>query len=151
MAIKFCLVPPTASPIGRKENIWKCICKQSHVDVQVSCWGWVWIALKLFLSLRLAFFCGSCALFMRSVSTDFSKSNFKIGSHNTIHTFKNYFVTVFLVFSNKWYPNRPCIMLIIRISFVYIFPRLGQLLCPRMWEILLGWFIYSKQTGLVNN
>ena len=32
------------------------------------------------------------------------------GSHGTIHTFKNYFVTVFLVFSfnkNKLYPNGP--------------------------------------------
>ena len=33
-------------------------------------------------------------------------SNFKIGSHDTIHTFKNYFTTVFSVFSNKQYPNR---------------------------------------------
>ena len=40
-------------------------------------------------------------------------SNFfiKIGSHITIHIFKNYFVTVFSVFSfqfqqNKFYPNR---------------------------------------------
>ena len=28
---------------------------------------------------------------------------FKIGSHDTIHTFKIYFVTVFSVFSNKQY------------------------------------------------
>ena len=34
----------------------------------------------------------------------------KNGSHGTIHTFKNYFVTVFLVFSfsnNKFNPNEP--------------------------------------------
>ena len=36
----------------------------------------------------------------------------KIGSHITIHIFKNYFATVFSVFSfqfqqNKFYPNRP--------------------------------------------
>ena len=36
----------------------------------------------------------------------------KNGSHSTIHTFKNYFATVFSVFSfqfqqNKFYPNRP--------------------------------------------
>ena len=37
----------------------------------------------------------------------FYKNNFKIGSHDTIHTFKNYFTTVFSVLSNKWYPNRP--------------------------------------------
>ena len=32
----------------------------------------------------------------------FNKNNFKFGFHNTIHTFKNYSVTVFSVFSNKW-------------------------------------------------
>ena len=36
----------------------------------------------------------------------------KNGSHSTIHTFKNYFTTVFSVLSfqfqqNKFYPNRP--------------------------------------------
>ena len=34
-------------------------------------------------------------------------------SHNTIHTFKNYFATVFSVFNfnkNKLYPNRPLII-----------------------------------------
>ena len=30
---------------------------------------------------------------------EFDKINFKTGSHDTIHTFKNYFATVFLVFS----------------------------------------------------
>ena len=69
--------------------------------------GWVWIALKLFLFLHLAFFYGSCTLFTRPANMDFNKSNFKTKSHGTIHTFKNYFATVFLVFSNKWYPNRP--------------------------------------------
>ena len=38
----------------------------------------------------------------------------KNGSHGTIHLFKNYFVTVFSVFSfqfqqNKFYPNRPLV------------------------------------------
>ena len=42
---------------------------------------------------------GFCALFMRPASTFFKKNNFKNGSHGTIHTFKNYFGTVFLVFS----------------------------------------------------
>ena len=52
------------------------------------------------------FFCGSRALFTGPISTNFSKFFFKIGSHSTINTFKNYFVTVFLVFNNKRYPNR---------------------------------------------
>ena len=39
----------------------------------------------------------------------------KNGSHSTIHTFKNYFATVFSVFSfqfqqNKFYPNTPIII-----------------------------------------
>ena len=37
----------------------------------------------------------------------FQKNNFKIGSHSTIHTFKNYFAIVFSIFNNKQYPNKP--------------------------------------------
>ena len=40
----------------------------------------------------------------------FSKNNFKIGFHGIIHTFKNYFATVFSILSfqqNKLYPNGP--------------------------------------------
>ena len=40
----------------------------------------------------------------------FIKKNIKNDSHGTIHTFKNYFTVVFLVFSfskNKLYPNGP--------------------------------------------
>ena len=67
----------------------------------------------MFLSLHCAFvlfFSRSCALFMGPASTFFSKNNFKIGSHGTIHIFKNYFVIVFSVFSNKRYPNKPYII-----------------------------------------
>ena len=53
------------------------------------------------------FLSGSRALFTRLASIFFNKNNFKIGSHDTIHTFKNYFVIVFSVFSNKRYPKRP--------------------------------------------
>ena len=54
-------------------------------------------------------FSGSRALFIRPASTFFHKNNFKIGSHSTIHTFKNYFATLFSDFSNKRYPNRPLV------------------------------------------
>ena len=52
-----------------------------------------------------------CVFFIRSralgsVSTEKYKFNFKTESHDTIHTFKNYFNTVFSVFSNKRYSNR---------------------------------------------
>ena len=54
-----------------------------------------------YLSACVWFFCGSHALFKGLASTDFNKFNFKTESHDTIHTFKNYFATVFSVFSNK--------------------------------------------------
>ena len=49
-------------------------------------------------------------LFMHCSSTVHVFKNIKNGSHDTIYTFKNYFATVFLVFSfrkNKLYPNGP--------------------------------------------
>ena len=67
---------------------------------------------EMIFQLHCAFFSGSRALFMESANTLFSKKKFKIKSHGTIHTFKNYFVTVFLVFSNKrcgrneFFPNQ---------------------------------------------
>ena len=53
-----------------------------------------------------------CALFMDPQITLFNNFFIKNGSHGTIYTFKNYFATVFSVFSfqfqqNKFYPNRP--------------------------------------------
>ena len=50
-------------------------------------------------NVRLHFFYRSHALFTRPLSTDFSKFFFKTGFYGTIHTFKNYFATVFLVFN----------------------------------------------------
>ena len=52
---------------------------------------------------------GSHVLFIEPTNTFFSKIFIKTGSHNTIHIFKNYFVTVFSVFSNKRYLNKPLI------------------------------------------
>ena len=48
---------------------------------------------------QYALFSGSRALFTRPTSTLFRKKNIKNESHGTIHTFKNYFVTVFSIFS----------------------------------------------------
>ena len=53
-----------------------------------------------------------CALFMEPQITLFNNFFIKNGSHGTIYAFKNYFVTVFSVFSfqfqqDKFYPNRP--------------------------------------------
>lgn len=47
------------------------------------------------------FFSRSHALFTGPTNTLFSKKNIKTESNDTIHIFKNYFVIVFLVFSNK--------------------------------------------------
>ena len=59
---------------------------------------------------------GFRALFTDPQIFFFNKTFIKNGSHGTIHTFKNYFTTVFLVFSfqfqqNKFYPNRPLVQL----------------------------------------
>ena len=56
----------------------------------------------------------TCALFMDLQIPLFSNFFIKNESHGTIHIFKNYFVTVFSVFSfqfqqNKFYSNRPVI------------------------------------------
>ena len=53
---------------------------------------------------------GSRALFTRPISTDFNKFFFKTKSHGIIHTFKNYFATIFSVFNNKWYPDRKSVV-----------------------------------------
>ena len=45
------------------------------------------------------FLVGFRVLFTRLASTEKYKSNYKIGFHNTIHTFKNYFAIIFLVFN----------------------------------------------------
>ena len=45
------------------------------------------------------FLCRSCALFMGPVSSDFKRKKIKTKSHSTTHTFKNYFATIFSVFS----------------------------------------------------
>ena len=37
---------------------------------------------------------------------EFNKIFIKTQSHGIIHTFKNYFTTIFSVFNNKQYPNR---------------------------------------------
>ena len=50
------------------------------------------------------------ALFITILSTVHVLKNIKNESHDTIHTFKNYFATVFLVFSfnnNKFNSNGP--------------------------------------------
>ena len=54
------------------------------------------VCVLLFLRLHLHF-PESRALFTGFASTEFDKCNFKIGFYNTIHTFKNYFVTAFLI------------------------------------------------------
>ena len=68
--------------------------------------GLHWNTMRLRLPAISVFFSGSRALFTGPAITFFSKNNFKTRSHSTIYTFKNYFATVFSVFSNKQYPNK---------------------------------------------
>ena len=65
-----------------------------------------------------------CALFMDPQIPLFSNFFIKNGSHGTIYTFKNYFATMFSVFSfqfqqNKFYPNRPLELLSKVITFFF--------------------------------
>ena len=68
------------------------------------------------------------ALFMRPTATLFREKNIKNGSYGTIHTFKNYFVTLFSVFSfqffnfskNKLYSNRPLVPWKFKLMIMYL-------------------------------
>ena len=62
---------------------------------------------------KKSIFCTVAILFIYCSNTVHALKNIKNGSHGTIHTFKNYFVTVLLVFSfsnNKFNPNGPLII-----------------------------------------
>ena len=77
----------------------------------IYCCTCFWIETKLlFTHTKLLFIhCSHTihALYMRSITTLFrKKKSIKNGSHGTTHTFKNYFATMFSVFSNKRYSNR---------------------------------------------
>ena len=52
---------------------------------------------------------GLTALFTDAQKSYKHRFQYKFGSHSIIHTFKNYFATVFSIFSNKQYPNRPLV------------------------------------------
>ena len=106
--------------------------KKYHTNTRVFYWSFKWgldphlllrftftfqpffffFSTRFFLrQLSLFMHCSSTvhALFMRPIAT-LLKKNIKNGSHGTIYTFKNYFATVFSVFSfskNNLYPNRP--------------------------------------------
>ena len=70
----------------------------------------VWIQNTFAFANGLRFLCGSHVLFAGPITTDFSKFFFKTGLHSTIHTFKNYFATMFSILNNKQYPNRPLVL-----------------------------------------
>ena len=55
--------------------------------------------LGLYSCVYVSFLWVQCTLFTGPTTTEFGKINFKIGSHDTIHTFKNYFTTMFSVFN----------------------------------------------------
>ena len=85
---------------------WRCNLADSNNSAHMTCLPLYKCELSVCLDCtennRLAypcFFVWSRALFTEPASTDFNKFFFKIGSHSTIHIFKNYFVTVFSVIS----------------------------------------------------
>ena len=60
--------------------------------------GWVWIAAD---RVSAFFWLGPVHCSQNPQIRKKCKTNFKTKSHGTIHTFKNYFVTAFLIFNNK--------------------------------------------------
>ena len=80
----------------------------------ISCASAFFILFFLMHAFQLETKCNIYALFIHCLWDPqllyFEKKKIKNGSHDIIHTFKNYFVTVFSVFSfqqNKLYPNGP--------------------------------------------
>ena len=55
----------------------------------------------MIFQLHSMFFSGLRVLFTGLVSTFLNKNNFKTEFYYTIHTFKNYFVTIFSFLKNK--------------------------------------------------
>ena len=99
----------------------------------------------------LRFFPRSHESFTGPTSTKSGKINFKTRSHGTIHTFKNYFATMFSVFCNKRYPNRLCIsywpshnllilmsFLVLAIAWKFHYPLLNSIITL---TIKLCWLI----------
>ena len=85
---------------------------------------------------HLSFFCGSHALFTGPASTSFNKFFFKTKSHSTIHIFKNYFITMFSIFSNKWFPNRPQIssqILLLKLPIFFFLSLNRKIECSKRW------------------
>ena len=81
------------------------------------------VFLFFFFSPHLLTFQRQNSLFMNSACTVLTHYTciihaFKNGSHGIIHTFKNYFSTVFSVFSFQMYPNGPLDQ--IRIDFYHV-------------------------------
>ena len=67
-------------------------------------------------------FCTVAVLFIYCSNTVHALKNIKNGSHDTFHTFKNYFATVFSVFSfsnNKLNPNGPRVFSTILVLIPY--------------------------------
>ena len=60
---------------------------------------WSWDSVFELVLPVCIFVSGSRVLFTGPTSTLFSKIFINIGSHSTIYTFKNYFITVFSIFS----------------------------------------------------
>ena len=59
------------------------------------------------VSVAFGYFLGPMALFMGPPNSAKCAYPCIFGPHGTIHIFKNYFATVFSVFSNKQYLNKP--------------------------------------------
>ena len=92
---------------GRLATVFSCV----YVSVlRFLCFFFFLLPAYVDFSAQKLLLCTVAVLFMYCSNTVHALKNIKNGSHDTFHTFKNYFATVFSVFSfsnNKLNPNGP--------------------------------------------
>ena len=124
--IPFCI---SLFPITKRDKLFFFI-KKKRINIgfcielmEVMCrfdLGWKWLKVALHFQGFFFFLCVNskitwfyCAVDKNTVHVLFIYCSRTVhGSHNTIHTFKNYFDTIFSVFNfsnNKFNPNRPIV------------------------------------------
>ena len=94
--------------------MWSLRWSENNFSFKISQLAYVWIELKSVFSCVMCFLMGPVHRSRDPQVLYLAKKNFNTRSYGTIHTFKNYFATIFAVFSNKRYLNRPFVLISMR-------------------------------------